>query len=65
MPVQRSETGVSADFGMALVDRFQQRNGRRLPLDDEEFAGMLAIAFMLGRESIADRVRQALPGGQS
>lgn len=51
-----SESALSADAGMRIVDRMQELHGRRMPRDEIEFAGMLGIAFMLGRESIAGRV---------
>lgn len=50
------ESALSAEMGMSMVDKMQELHGRRLPCDEIEFAGMLGIAFMLGRESIAGRV---------
>lgn len=51
-----NESALATEIGMSMVDRMQQLHGRRMPQDETEFAGMLGIAFMLGRESIAGRV---------
>jgi hypothetical protein len=51
-----NEAALATDMGLSMVDRMQKLNGRRMPRDEVEFAGMLAIAFMLGRESITGRV---------
>jgi hypothetical protein len=47
-----NETALASDMGMRMVERMQQMHGRRMPRDEIEFAGMLGIAFMLGRESV-------------
>lgn len=51
-----NENALGADVGMRMAEAFRQKNGRTLPVSDVEFAGMLAIAYILGRESIAGRV---------
>lgn len=48
-----NESALASDMGMQMVDRMQKLHGHRMPQDEIEFAGMLGIAFMLGRESIA------------
>lgn len=49
-----TENEIAADFGMRMQEEFLKKNGRVLPKDDVEFGGMLGIAFMLGRESMAE-----------
>lgn len=51
--VNPNEASLGADIGMSMVDKMQELHGHRMPRDEFEFAGMLAIAFMLGRESLA------------
>lgn len=48
---ERDEKTLCADIGMKMAERFQLQHGHPLPANDIEFAGMLAIAFMLGRKS--------------
>jgi hypothetical protein len=50
-----AECSLATDFGMQMADKFRQKEGHELPQDRIQFAGMLAIAFMLGRESIAGK----------
>lgn len=50
-----AECALATDMGMQMVDKMQELHGRRMPRDEIEFAGMLGVAFMLGRESIAGR----------
>lgn len=38
---------------MEMADKFRLKEGHELPRDRVEFAGILAIAYLLGRESIA------------
>lgn len=45
-----AERAVAVDVAMKMADKFQAEHGR-LPNTDIEFSGMLAIAFLLGRES--------------
>mgnify|MGYP001618840231 CR=1 FL=1 len=47
-----NETALSVEMAMSMVDKMQSIHGRRMPENEEEFAGMLGIAFMLGRASI-------------
>lgn len=51
MPTDNWTAAQRADFGMKMAEEFALRNGRVIPEDDVEFAGMLAIAFGLGQES--------------
>lgn len=51
--IDPNEKVLGVDIGMQMAEKFRQQHGRALPRDDVEFAGMLAIAFILGRESIA------------
>lgn len=55
--VDPNECALASDFGMQMAAKFALDKGRALPADDIEFAGMLAIAFMLGRESLYGRVQ--------
>lgn len=52
-----NECALATDFGMQMAQKYCLKHGRSLPADDIEFAGMLAIAFMLGRESLVGRAR--------
>ncbi|MGH8326881.1 MAG: hypothetical protein ACRET2_08980 [Steroidobacteraceae bacterium] len=59
-PVEKldiNETVLAADAGMRLAEGFHEKNGRLLPCDQIEFAGMLGVAYALGRESIAGKVK--------
>jgi hypothetical protein len=51
--VNAAENSLATDAGLKMAERFLKETGRPLPANDIEFAGMLAIAFLLGRESIA------------
>ena len=51
--VNPNETALSVEMAMAMVDKMQSIHGRRMPENEEEFTGMLGIAFVLGRASIA------------
>lgn len=55
--VDPGECSIATEIGMRMAQQFHTKNGRTVPLDDIEFAGMLGIAFMLGRASIAGRVK--------
>lgn len=56
------EAVLGSEFGNEMARKFATDKGRALPLDYTEFAGMLAIAFMLGRQSVdigsSDTVRE-------
>lgn len=47
-----SECALATEFGMSIAEQFAKKNCRALPLNDEEFAAMLGIAFMVGRMSV-------------
>lgn len=57
MSESMTENQIAAEFGMRMQEEFLKKNGRLLPKDDVEFGGMLGIAFMLGRESLAGAVQ--------
>lgn len=54
--VNAAENSLATEAGLAMADRFLREKGRPLPANDIEFAGMLAIAYLLGRESITGPV---------
>ena len=54
--INAAENSLATEAGLAMASRFLKEKGRPLPTTDIEFAGMLAIAYLLGRESIAGRV---------
>jgi len=50
------ETALAVDMGSSIVAKFMERegiSGYPVTLDEVKFRGIVAIAFMLGRESIA------------
>lgn len=57
--IPTSENAIAADFGLRMSESFYEKNGRHVPKDDREFAWMLAIAFILGRESIVGDLEDA------
>lgn len=59
------ENELASEIGLQMAQTFFIKHDRHVPQDAIEFAGMLAIAFLLGRESIArgyeNRTRSAYP----
>ncbi len=54
--INAAENSLATDVALKMAERFLKEKGRQLPATDIEFAGMLAIAFLLGRESITGPV---------
>lgn len=51
-PQSSHECSLAAEMGQEMAKKFREREGHLLPQTEVEFAGMLSIAFMLGRKSI-------------